>query len=360
MLNIYDVVTRLNVLVEGVKKDRSDALAGVIWTMRGEIRKILAGIAHPTMGDLTKSELNAILAQIVTLNNRTLGVFNNEYMDWLEQFVNADAVLLKRVLSTALIWRDTPDADIQTTIGARNFFKDQQANTDLKPLLGWAAITPTQEFNALWSRISNAPSAATGATPADVMNGFTASASLSVIKAIRAAWVNNETVADTVTAIVGTTPQGTGGVLDRVLNGGKATSNTLIQQANATANAAIQSAITSRYRWDSIMDSVTTSICRGLNGKIFVFGSGPLPPQHMNCRSHITPIVPGDVDSGPDTFYNWASTQPVAFLREVFDVDRAKSLADGSAKKTDFNGFQATKALTISQFSDTINSILST
>lgn len=49
--------------------------------------------------------------------------------------------------------------------------------------------------------------------------------------------------------------------------------------------------IISRYKYLSILDSRTTDICRDLNNKVYKVGSGPLPPQHFNCRSFTIPLI---------------------------------------------------------------------
>jgi len=45
-----------------------------------------------------------------------------------------------------------------------------------------------------------------------------------------------------------------------------------------------------KYRWVSTLSERTSDICRNLNGRIFEFGKGPLPPAHINCRSTITVV----------------------------------------------------------------------
>jgi SPP1 gp7 family putative phage head morphogenesis protein len=42
------------------------------------------------------------------------------------------------------------------------------------------------------------------------------------------------------------------------------------------------------------LDSRTTPICRGFDGKIFPVGIGPIPPLHFNCRSLRVPVISED------------------------------------------------------------------
>ena len=62
---------------------------------------------------------------------------------------------------------------------------------------------------------------------------------------------------------------------------------------NQVANASSQQVyeanqdVTKKYRYVATLDSRTSPICRALDGKEFVYGKGPVPPQHFNC-------LPGD------------------------------------------------------------------
>lgn len=66
---------------------------------------------------------------------------------------------------------------------------------------------------------------------------------------------------------------------------------------NQVANASSQQVyeanqdVTKKYRYVATLDSRTSPICRALDGKEFVYGKGPVPPQHFNCRSTTVPIV---------------------------------------------------------------------
>ena len=66
---------------------------------------------------------------------------------------------------------------------------------------------------------------------------------------------------------------------------------------NQVANASSQQVyeanqdVTKKYRYVATLDSRTSPICRSLDGKEFVYGKGPVPPQHFNCRSTTVPIV---------------------------------------------------------------------
>lgn len=115
------------------------------------------------------------------------------------------------------------------------------------------------------------------------------------------------------------------------------------------------------YRWVSILDSVTSQICRSLDGQVFPFGKGPLPPAHPNCRSSIIAEVLGRwLKRGPTgrfarrdertaqgakgtekvdgnvTYYQWLKTQPAAFQDDALGVTWATLFRKGGLSAATF------------------------
>ena len=52
-----------------------------------------------------------------------------------------------------------------------------------------------------------------------------------------------------------------------------------------------ESGIVQGYQYSAILDSRTSDICLGLDGKFFKEGDQPIPPMHFNCRSLLIPIT---------------------------------------------------------------------
>jgi SPP1 gp7 family putative phage head morphogenesis protein len=67
-----------------------------------------------------------------------------------------------------------------------------------------------------------------------------------------------------------------------------------------------------KYIWVSILDSVTSNICRRLNRQVFVFGRGPVPPAHPHCRSTIAPWRNGGGPILDETLAAWLARQSAA------------------------------------------------
>ena len=73
------------------------------------------------------------------------------------------------------------------------------------------------------------------------------------------------------------------------------TSVNQVQNAASQAVYAANSDITGKYQYVATLDARTSSICQRLDGQIFNYEKGPVPPQHFNCRSTTVPVIE-DVD----------------------------------------------------------------
>lgn len=104
------------------------------------------------------------------------------------------------------------------------------------------------------------------------------------------------------------------------------------------------------YEWVSTLDSRTTLVCAGRDGKIYAFvENSPLPPAHWGCRSVIVPKVNPKYDLGADadgarpsvgaagaqevgvntTYGGWLRKQPKSFVEEALGKARAKLFLSG-------------------------------
>jgi len=109
------------------------------------------------------------------------------------------------------------------------------------------------------------------------------------------------------------------------------------------------------YEWVSTLDSRTTSQCRGLDGRRFKIGKGPLPPIHVNCRSTTVAVLDERFDfldegakrpavgeekigqvSADMTYYEWLKTQSATFQNSVIGPTRGKVLRNGGLTADEF------------------------
>ena len=83
--------------------------------------------------------------------------------------------------------------------------------------------------------------------------------------------------------------------------------------------------LTKKYRYTAVLDSRTSPICRALDGKVFVHGKGPLPPQHFNCRSVYVNIPIGlekEFREAREDYGEWLNKQDDATKRQVLGPER--------------------------------------
>jgi hypothetical protein len=98
----------------------------------------------------------------------------------------------------------------------------------------------------------------------------------------------------------------------------------------------------SRYLWVSVLDSKTSAVCRSLDGEVFVYGTGPVPPAHPNCRSSIVNLPPTRflkkalVGYTRPTYYEWLKKQSKSTQDAVLGVTRAKIFRTSSLTARQF------------------------
>jgi SPP1 gp7 family putative phage head morphogenesis protein len=113
--------------------------------------------------------------------------------------------------------------------------------------------------------------------------------------------------------------------------------DTATQHVSMLAQAAVASTLYRRYEWVSVIDAVTTAVCRERNGKIYIYGEGPIPPAHPRCRSSIVPITVGnDLDDVPASYYAWIKKQPKSVQDDILGVQEGKKLREGQRKARDY------------------------
>jgi SPP1 gp7 family putative phage head morphogenesis protein len=69
---------------------------------------------------------------------------------------------------------------------------------------------------------------------------------------------------------------------------------TSINQVANSASMVVYEAnqdVTKKYQYVATLDSLTSPICRALDGQEFPYGKGPTPPQHFNCRSKVVAVI---------------------------------------------------------------------
>lgn len=101
---------------------------------------------------------------------------------------------------------------------------------------------------------------------------------------------------------------------------------TTVNQVQNAASQAVYSAnkdVTGQYQYVATLDARTSSICQRLDGQMFKYDQGPVPPQHFNCRSTTVPVIDDD-----DLRRKFPDTRPSATGRVPQDTNYATWLKD--------------------------------
>lgn len=107
-------------------------------------------------------------------------------------------------------------------------------------------------------------------------------------------------------------------------------------QAKVEAYKAVDS---DGYVYNAIVDSRTSSTCRTLHGRKYIWGEGrnPIPPMHYNCRSSIVPFFKGEPNKlVGENYYTWLKRQPAGVQDEVLGQKLGKVFRNAGLNQAEF------------------------
>jgi SPP1 gp7 family putative phage head morphogenesis protein len=154
-------------------------------------------------------------------------------------------------------------------------------------------------------------------------------------------YYGNESIQDIKSAIYGTS---TSGYKDGLAATAKRDFETITKtQASAAENQAKVEAFKASgsegYVYNSITDARTSSVCRTLHGRKYIWGEGrnPVPPLHYNCRSSIVPYYSGEPnDLVGVNYYDWLERQPAPVQNEVLGETLGKVFRNAGITPDEF------------------------
>ena len=367
-MRLYDIATRGQVYIEGVKVQMAREFNFVLAELRLELNKLLRRVKYKTLDGLTKAELNRLVVSLRDSQSKVYNAYTQQILKQLKYFMTVNLEINRRAYSLAHAEMNMGDGEmnmgdgettpnVPTDAQAIAYIKQQNESSNIIPLFGIASVTGNND--RLWSAVTNAPIPANGLYLLPFVKTFATSAQAGVENIVRKAWANGWTLEETISAITGEDArQGTSSQLQRVGVQASAVVATAVQHVSAIVGAGVVSALFGWYMWHSVMDSRTTEICSSRNHKRYRYGAGPIPPAHIRCRSHIAPIV-GNDDIAAETFYTWAVRQPANVQDDILGEANGESLRNGSLKEKDLSKYEATRPLTLEEFRRKIIEILS-
>lgn len=179
----------------------------------------------------------------------------------------------------------------------------------------------------------------------DWYRDFGASSAKRVSDAVNIGIVEGQTTDQIVRRIKGTRArQYRDGILEIDRRHVEAITRTAINHVSSRAKDdlyAENSDIIKGVKWNSVIDSRTSPICRSRDNKIYPVNSGPRPPAHFNCRSQVVPFlgasnIPGLRASAtgqiPDdlSYGDWLRKQSVEIQNDVLGVKKAQLFRKGN------------------------------
>ena len=95
-MRLYDIATRGQVYIEGVKVQYAREFNFVLAELRLEISRILARVKYKTLDGLTKAELNKLVVTLRESQSRIYSAYTQQILKQLKDFMRADLEMNRR------------------------------------------------------------------------------------------------------------------------------------------------------------------------------------------------------------------------------------------------------------------------
>ncbi len=342
---LFDLSTRIALYIEGVKLWQEREFNSVLLELSEVFKNLLGNVKYSTLDGLSKAKLNALLLALRKSQFEIYSRYTSRLLKQLEDFAAITLELNRRVYASD--WSNANNEDNEEVLSDENsilWITDINEDNGFVPLFGLAATLGKN--NGVYKAGLNTPLAANGFYPIPFVKTFSNSAQASTENIIRKGWVNQSTPQETLLELIGNPNQkvGTPSQISRIRNQATAVIDTAMGHFANISSAAVQSALFGRYMWVSIIDGVTTEICIRRNRQVYEYGSGPIPPAHIRCRSHITPFSISNANFD-DTYYIWIRRQPANIQNDFLGKKVAADLEAGLLKAKDIPKHTAIKPI---------------
>jgi SPP1 gp7 family putative phage head morphogenesis protein len=337
---LFNLLFRHQVYLEGVKAGFSLYYRHVLNNLYGEFAKYIGQNRYATLDGFTRVELQQFIRRFQLAQTHFYSRYTQQLIKLLQDFVAADVVVMQAIYQAT-----TGQTTVQRSAAPQP--------DDLPPILGIKRTHGTKAGNALlWASIANTPVPANGMTIQQMLDSFVSSASTKVTQQITKGYANAETGQDTLAFIVGERDTNfRDGLFSTFNNQNIAILATILQHASSITQAAVASVHFNEYQWVAMLDSRTTEICRSRNGNVYIYGEGPLPPAHYNCRSKAVSLAEGDaLHDIPDTYFDWLITQPEDVLADMLGTVTAAKIIARSSTVKDISVSNTAIPLTVEEF----------
>src|ERR1019366_4359563 len=283
-LYLFNLLFRHQVYLEGVKAGFAGGFKAMIRRLYDEFAKYVGQTRYDSLDAFSRVEINYFVRRFQAGQTNEFNIYTQKLIALLKDFLAADVEVHAAMFAAAT---DYPGS---------------QHSEDATAAL---AVPRTEADNAgLWDSIAQAVIPATGLTIQEMLNNFTATSIAKVTNQLMIGWANGESIKDVLAAIAGDQElRYRDGLFNTFNNQNTAIIATILQHVSAQTQAAVAAELYSDEQWVSVLDAVTTEICRSRNGNIYPAGKGPYPPAHFFCRSKRVPYSGGELHNIPATFF---------------------------------------------------------
>lgn len=319
---LFDITTRNQVYIEGVKGGMFLDFQRMLAELSKELQDLFGRMRYRTLDVLNKTQLSTLLVRLRRVQNRIFGSYAGQLVKQIERFMGSALSVNRRMFGSFYGPPGVDQNGLLSDEDALEFLPLFSQSNGLTSVFGLAAITTAP--GKLWATLKSTPMPANGVTVVNFVKAFAASAQGQIERIVRQAWANGLSVAEVVEIIAGTPKLSLGGIaqgsssqIDRIKNQGNAVIDTIVQYVSSGVVAGVASAFFASYAWVSIIDSGTTDICLHRDGRVFEFATGPRPPAHIRCRSHISPLSGTGDPYAAASFGSWLASQPSTVQKDM-------------------------------------------
>lgn len=282
------------VQIERYKAGHIKAIMPLLNKLSADIETLILRMDTTNPRDVT-NKLKQINTKIDSVFNRIQTTCNREYKELIKHAIKQE----EQPLSTF---------QKQNKEEEKVSFNQEEINSSLSAIL--ASLVLGKSFNKHLTDLKNATKS-------------------KVASQVRTGIADNENISTIARRVRGTkTRRFKDGIFNATLGDMDAVIRTTIQSyVNKAKQFAWKKFSVNRYIWLSVLDGRTTAICRGRSNKIYVVGTGPLPPAHFRCRSTVAPYKKGMTI--PQSYSEWLKTQSRSKIEDILGKQKAKMFLSG-------------------------------
>lgn len=358
---LMDVSVRTQVYIEDVKIWQNAKFLPVLKELSDNFKKIMNSVKYQDLNLLTKTEVNRLIAKLRISQATIYNVYFDTLLRDLKLFMDA-TLEVNQLTHSSLFFADKNKKEIEKVSKKKSIdILIDESKTKTRDALQYPISAVTDDSDKLWAGIQNEPLPINGVYLLAYLKTFVSTSQYALENLIRKGWANKWTVAQLVAQATAPspqeTPQGSASEAKKILTAQNAVVVTVMQHIAQQVQAAVASSLFEAYKWLSVIDSRTSSICEKLNLTKWEFGKGPLPPAHVHCRSHISPIS-GLGDIPEETFYTWIVRQSSQFQNDVLGATNARLLRAGKITSKDVSKYESNQPLDLEGFKSKVDKIL--